>query len=295
MKILDFGSLNYDYVYGVEHMVAPGETISSLDMEIFCGGKGLNQAIAAARAGAEVFMAGMVGKDGQLFMDICKENGIDSSLIRQVPGKSGHAIIQLDPNGQNSILLYGGSNRQMTKEYVDKVLNNFEKGDLLLLQNEINLLSYIIDKAHEKGMRILLNPSPYDEKLAACDLTKVSVFLINEIEGEQMAGEKEPDKILDALTEKYPEAAIMLTLGSKGSVYCCKGKRYKQDIYKVKAVDTTAAGDTFTGYFAASLLKGMPIEKTLKKCAKASAVAVSRKGAADSIPREEEVDDYELL
>lgn len=295
MKILDFGSLNYDYVYGVEHMVAPGETISSLDMEIFCGGKGLNQAIAAARAGAEVFMAGMVGKDGQLFMDICKENGIDSSFIRQVPGKSGHAIIQLDPNGQNSILLYGGSNRQMTKEYVDEVLNNFEKGDLLLLQNEINLLSYIIDKAYEKGMRILLNPSPYDEKLAACDLTKVSVFLINEIEGEQMAGEKEPDKILDALTEKYPEAAIMLTLGSKGSVYCCKGKRYKQDIYKVKAVDTTAAGDTFTGYFAASLLKGMPIEETLKKCAKASAVAVSRKGAADSIPREEEVDGYELL
>ena len=149
IKILDFGSLNYDYVYGVEHMVAPGETISSLDMEIFCGGKGLNQAIAAARAGAEVFMAGMVGKDGQLFMDICKENGIDSSFIRQVPGKSGHAIIQLDQNGQNSILLYGGSNRQMTKEYVDEVLNNFEKGDLLLLQNEINLLSYIIDKAYE--------------------------------------------------------------------------------------------------------------------------------------------------
>ena len=276
IKILDFGSLNYDYVYGVEHMVAPGETISSLDMEIFCGGKG--------------FMAGMVGKDGQLFMDICKENGIDSSFIRQVPGKSGHAIIQLDQNGQNSILLYGGSNRQMTKEYVDEVLNNFEKGDLLLLQNEINLLSYIIDKAYEKGMRILLNPSPYDEKLAACDLTKVSVFLINEIEGEQ-----EPDKILDALTEKYPEAEIMLTLGSKGSVYCRMGERYKQDIYKVKAVDTTAAGDTFTGYFAASLLKGMPIEETLKKCAKASAVAVSRKGAADSIPREEEVDGYELL
>ena len=295
IKILDFGSLNYDYVYGVEHMVAPGETISSLDMEIFCGGKGLNQAIAAARAGAEVFMAGMVGKDGQLFMDICKENGIDSSFIRQVPGKSGHAIIQLDQNGQISILLYGGSNRQMTKEYVDEVLNNFEKGDLLLLQNEINLLSYIIDKAYEKGMRILLNPSPYDEKLAACDLTKVSVFLINEIEGEQMAGEKEPDKILDALTEKYPEAEIMLTLGSKGSVYCRMGERYKQDIYKVKAVDTTAAGDTFTGYFAASLLKGMPIEETLKKCAKASAVAVSRKGAADSIPREEEVDGYELL
>lgn len=295
MKILDFGSLNYDYVYGVEHVVVPGETISSRDMEIFCGGKGLNQAIAAARAGAEVHMAGMVGEDGQLFMDICKENGIDVSYLKQVPGKSGHAIIQLDKNGQNSILLYGGSNRKMTKEYVDEVLTGFSKGDLLLLQNEINMLDYIIDKAYEKGMRILLNPSPYDEKLAACDLTKISVFLINEIEGEQITKEKEPEKMLDVLEEKYPGAGIMLTLGSKGSVYAKKGKRYRQDIFKVKAVDTTAAGDTFTGYFAASVLKGMPMEEILRKCAKASAIAVSKKGASDSIPKEEEVDGYELL
>lgn len=295
MKILDFGSLNYDYVYGVEHVVVPGETISSRDMEIFCGGKGLNQAIAAARAGAEVHMAGMVGEDGQLFMDICKENGIDVSYLKQVPGKSGHAIIQLDKNGQNSILLYGGSNRKMTKEYVDEVLTGFSKGDLLLLQNEINMLDYIIDKAYEKGMRILLNPSPYDEKLAACDLTKISVFLINEIEGEQITKEKKPEKMLDVLEEKYPGAGIMLTLGSKGSVYANKGKRYRQDIFKVKAVDTTAAGDTFTGYFAASVLKGMPMEEILRKCAKASAIAVSKKGASDSIPKEEEVDGYELL
>ncbi len=295
MKILDFGSLNYDYVYGVEHVVVPGETISSRDMEIFCGGKGLNQAIAAARAGAEVHMAGMVGEDGQLFMDICKENGIDVSYLKQVPGKSGHAIIQLDKNGQNSILLYGGSNRKITKEYVDEVLTGFSKGDLLLLQNEINMLDYIIDKAYEKGMRILLNPSPYDEKLAACDLSKISVFLINEIEGEQITKEKEPEKMLDVLEEKYPGAGIMLTLGSKGSVYANKGKRYRQDIFKVKAVDTTAAGDTFTGYFAASVLKGMPMEEILRKCAKASAIAVSKKGASDSIPKEEEVDGYELL
>lgn len=295
MKILDFGSLNYDYVYGVEHVVVPGETISSRDMEIFCGGKGLNQAIAAARAGAEVHMAGMVGEDGQLFMDICKENGIDVSYLKRVPGKSGHAIIQLDKNGQNSILLYGGSNRKMTKEYVDEVLTGFSKGDLLLLQNEINMLDYIIDKAYEKGMCILLNPSPYDEKLAACDLTKISVFLINEIEGEQITKEKEPEKMLDVLEEKYPGAGIMLTLGSKGSVYANKGKRYRQDIFKVKAVDTTAAGDTFTGYFAASVLKGMPMEEILRKCAKASAIAVSKKGASDSIPKEEEVDGYELL
>lgn len=259
------------------------------------GGKGLNQAIAAARAGAEVHMAGMVGEDGQLFMDICKENGIDVSYLKQVPGKSGHAIIQLDKNGQNSILLYGGSNRKMTKEYVDEVLTGFSKGDLLLLQNEINMLDYIIDKAYEKGMRILLNPSPYDEKLAACDLTKISVFLINEIEGEQITKEKKPEKMLDVLEEKYPGAGIMLTLGSKGSVYANKGKRYRQDIFKVKAVDTTAAGDTFTGYFAASVLKGMPMEEILRKCAKASAIAVSKKGASDSIPKEEEVDGYELL
>ncbi|NBH24922.1 ribokinase [Lachnospiraceae bacterium] len=292
MRILDFGSLNYDYVYGVDHVAVAGETISSYNMEVFCGGKGLNQAIAAARAGAEVYMAGLVGEDGQLLMDICKRNGVDSSFIRKVPGISGHAIIQVDKEGQNSILLYGGSNQQMTREYIDDVLGQFGCGDILLIQNEINLLDYIIDKASENGMRIYLNPSPYNEKIKSCDLSKISVLLINEIEGGQISGERDYDKMLDVMQEKYPETDLMLTLGEKGAVYCCRGKRYRQDIYKVKAVDTTAAGDTFTGYFAALMQEKIPVQEVLAMCAGAAAIAVSRKGAANSIPIRDEVNKF---
>ena len=193
MKVLNFGSLNYDYVYEVDHAVMPGETIDSTKMEVFCGGKGLNQSIALARAGVPVYHAGQVGEDGQMFLDICAQSKVDTSYIRQSSGKSGHTIIQLDKNGQNCILLYGGSNRGITKDLVDEVLGHFEKEDIILLQNEINQIGYIIDRASQKGMQIVLNPSPYNANLDDCDLSKVSVFLLNEIEGEQISGEREPD------------------------------------------------------------------------------------------------------
>lgn len=289
MKVLNFGSLNYDYVYKVDHAVLPGETLSSSGMDTFLGGKGLNQSISLARAGVPVFHAGMVGEDGQQFLDTCKKSNVDTRFIRQIPGKSGHTIIQLDKNAQNCILLFGGSNRSITKEFVDEVLSHFEKGDILLLQNEVNELDYIIDKAYETGMQIALNPSPFDSALDACDLTKISVFLLNEIEGGQISGETEPDKILDAMMEKFPEAKVVLTLGSDGAVYRDKTQTCRQEIYKVKAVDTTAAGDTFTGYFIASMLENMPVQEALKMCARASSITVSRMGATDSIPTMEEV------
>ncbi len=289
MKVLNFGSLNYDYVYKVDHAVLPGETLSSFGMETFLGGKGLNQSISLARAGVPVYHAGMIGEDGQQFLDTCRKSNVDTTFIRQIPGKSGHTIIQLDKNAQNCILLFGGSNRSITKEFVDEVLANFEKGDILLLQNEVNELDYIIDKAYERGMQIALNPSPLDSALDACDLTKISVFLLNEIEGGQISGEKEPDKILDVMMNKFPEAKVVLTLGSDGAVYRDKTQTCRQEIYKVQAVDTTAAGDTFTGYFIASMLENMPVQEALKMCARASSITVSRMGATDSIPTMEEV------
>lgn len=289
MKVLNFGSLNYDYVYSVDHAVTPGETLDSFGMETFLGGKGLNQSISLARAGVPVYHAGQVGEEGQLFLDACKESGIDTTFVKMIPGKSGHAIIQVDKNAQNCILLYGGSNRKITREFVDEVFSHFEEGDILLLQNEINELDYIIDKAYEIGMQIALNPSPFDAALDKCDLGKISIFLLNEIEGRQISGESEPDKILDVMLEKYPEARVVLTLGSDGAVYRDKKQSCKQGIFKVKAVDTTAAGDTFTGYFIASLLADMPIPEALRMCAKASSITVSRNGATDSIPTMEEV------
>ena len=292
MKILNFGSLNIDYVYRVAHILQPGETLKAGEMEVFPGGKGLNQSIAAARAGAEVYHAGMVGADdGGFLLDVCRENHVNTDYIRTAEGKSGHTIIQVDDNAQNSILLYGGGNRKITEDFIREVLAGFGKGDILVLQNEINLLDVVIDMAYEKGMKIVLNPSPFDEGLDGCDLSKVSVFLVNEIEAGLLAGENGEDgaKLVDKILKKYPEAQAVVTMGAQGAFYGQGSFRHFQRSFPVKAVDTTAAGDTFTGYFVYGMMKGEAIEVIMERAAMAAAVAVSRKGAVPSIPKREEI------
>lgn len=289
MKVLNFGSLNLDYVYQVDHIMLPGETQACTARNTFCGGKGLNQSIALARAGIPVYHAGMIGEGGEELLKTCQENGVHTDFIRKIAGPSGHTMIQVDKNGQNCILLYGGANRRITREFVDEVLDHFEVGDMILLQNEVNELDYIIDKAYEKGMMIVLNPSPYDSALAYCDLSKVRLFLVNEIEGCQITGAKEPEESLAKMKVLYPKAKMVLTLGGDGSVYQDETGIYHQGIFKVRTVDTTAAGDTFTGYFISSIINQIPVQQGLKLAAKASAIAVSRSGAATSIPLLEEV------
>ena len=290
MKVLSFGSLNIDSVYKVDHIVTPGETQLSFEINENCGGKGLNQSIALARAGAEVYHAGMVGNDGDILIKKCLENGVNAEFIKKTKGRSGHTIIQVDKKGNNSIILCGGANRCMTEEFIDEVLSHFEIGDFLILQNEINLLDKIIDKAYEHRLQIVLNPSPFDDALFKCDMSKISYFILNEIEGRQMTGKTAPEEILKEILLNYPESKTVLTLGEKGSVYKDKNDFYHQDIFKVKAVDTTAAGDTFTGYFIASLIKGLNIKECLSLAAKASSIAVTRNGALDSIPTLDEIE-----
>ena len=291
MKVLNMGSMNLDYVYSVDHIIQPGETEATGSRNIFLGGKGINQSCALAKAGVEVYHAGMIGADGQAFLDACKEYGIHSDYIRTVDGPSGHTIIQVDKDAQNSILLFGGANQRFTEEYIDEVLSNFEASDLLLLQNEINLLSYIVDSAYEKGMTIALNPSPFNEKMDTVDMSKISIFLLNEVEGFQITGCTEPDAIIEKLLNTYPHARVVLTLGKDGAMYADAQQRYTQPVFPVKAVDTTAAGDTFTGYFLAGLTEGMPIPETLEMSAKAASIAVSREGAVPSIPYRSELED----
>ena len=289
MKVLNFGSLNIDYVYSVDHILKEGETISSKKLEEFPGGKGLNQSIALARAGVPVYHAGAVGPEGEKLVKLCEENGVRTEFIQRVDMKNGHTMIQVDKNGQNSILLFGGSNQAQTEGHIDQVLEHFGEGDMIVLQNEINLVDKIIEKAYAKGMTIILNPSPFDEKLDACDMKKVSWFLLNEVEAEQMTGEQDIARMPDALLKRYPDAKFVLTLGGNGSVYKDARSEYHQDIFKVKAVDTTAAGDTFTGYFLASVIEGKSIPEALKIASYASSIAVSRSGASSSIPRREEI------
>ena len=291
MSILNIGSMNLDYVYQVDHIVQPGETISTSGMNVFLGGKGINQSIAIAKAGAEVYHGGLIGEDGQAFIEACHEYGVHDEFIRQIPGKTGHTIIQIDKAAQNCILLYGGANQMLEESYIDEVLSHFQEGDILLLQNEVNNIAYIVEKAFEKGMEIALNPSPFNEKLDDVDLEKINIFLLNEIEGGQITGKVDPEEILSEMCRRFPKARIVLTLGKDGAIYAQQEKKYYQPIFSVKAVDTTAAGDTFTGYFLAGLVEGMEIEDILRMSAKASSIAVTREGAVPSIPYRREVEE----
>lgn len=292
MKVLNYGSLNYDYVYKVDHMVQLGETLSSTDMEIHLGGKGLNQSVALAKAGVQVCHAGMVGEDGERLIDFCKGQGVHTAFISSHEGKSGHAIIQVNSQGENCILLYSGSNFKNTEAKIEEVLSHFGEGDILLLQNEINLLKPIIDKAFERKLRIVLNPSPFNDALSACDLQKVSLFLLNEVEGKQLTGETEAESIMACMRRLYPRAEVVLTLGKKGSIYAGEQGRYACESFPVKAVDTTAAGDTFTGYYIASIIKGKSIMESLRSASAAAGIAVTKKGASPSIPLESEVENF---
>lgn len=290
MRILNFGSMNIDYVYSVDHIVKPGETISSTKLELFCGGKGLNQSIALARAGASVCHAGMIGSDGDMLLRACEENSVDTHYIQRTPERSGHAIIQVDRSGENSIVLFGGANQAIEKQYVDDVLNDFGEGDYLLVQNELNMVDYIIGKAYKRRMKVVLNPSPYNETIKQWDLHKVSLFLINEIEGSQITGNSNPDEILQSMLRQYPDAAVVLTLGKNGAVFQEGDIVLKQYPFETSVVDTTAAGDTFTGYYLASIMRGTPQLEALRMASYAASLTVSKKGASSSIPYRQEVE-----
>lgn len=289
MKILNFGSLNMDFVYSLDHIVSPGETLTSHGFDTFPGGKGLNQSIAAARAGTKIFHAGCIGTEGDLLKDILKKSGADISYIKKAECKNGHAIIQVDAAGQNSIFVFPGANEAISKEYVDRVLKDFEKGDIILLQNEISNVDYITDLAYNKEMCIIFNPSPYNEKIDKIDFNKLSYIILNEVEAKEVSGEADPRESIEYILKKYPNLKVLMTLGSKGCVYADKDIRVRQSAFEVDTVDTTAAGDTFTGYFVAELAKGTRIEETLKIASAASAVAVAKEGAEPSIPHRGEV------
>lgn len=298
MKVLCFGSLNIDYTYKVPHFVKKGETLASERLQVFGGGKGLNQSVALAKEGTEVYHAGSIGQDGMFLLDMLKDAGANTDFVKILDTvRTGNAIIQNDKSGDNCIILYGGANQAITREQVDEVMSHFESGDYLVLQNEINELGYIVEKAHEKGMIIVLNPSPMNEKILALPLDVINYFILNEVEAAQILGKEDKgeeswEQIADDLLKKFPQATIVLTMGSEGSVFKNQKETVCQSIYKVQAVDTTAAGDTFSGYFIGGILGGLSAKEAMDQASKASAIAVTRKGAAPSIPLLAEVQNY---
>ena len=298
MKVLCFGSLNIDYTYKVDHFVKKGETLSSESLKVFSGGKGLNQSIALAKAGADIWHAGAIGSDGIFLVKELEKAGVNTEYITVLENvRTGNAIIQNDKEGDNCIILYGGANQAITKEQVNSVLEHFHSGDFLVLQNEINELPYIMGQAHKKEMKIVLNPSPMNDRIFELPLAYVNYFVLNEIEAGQLLNMEikegfDGKELSKKLLERFPEAAIVLTLGSDGSVYLDKQNRVCQSAFRVKTVDTTAAGDTFTGFFIGGILKKFSVGDAMEMASKAAAIAVSRAGADPSIPLWKEAESF---
>lgn len=290
MKKLVLGSLNIDHTYHVTDFVQPKQTIQSISYKKNCGGKGFNQAVAFARAGAKLHFAGIIGSDGQMLRDAMEREGIDTSLLHESRTENGHALIQVNESGENCIIVVGGANAEVNEDYITAVLQNFSAGDLLVLQNEVPCSWLAVREAKRKGMIVSFNPSPIDDELYQVDFHGVDYLFINEVEGYAITKETEPKKILHALHEQYPLINVVLTLGENGAYFLQKdGNLYYCAAKKCNVVDTTAAGDTFTGYFLEEYLKSADAEKALMWAAAASAITVSRAGAVQSIPYSSEV------
>ncbi|MCC7145896.1 MAG: ribokinase [Phycisphaeraceae bacterium] len=304
MGILNFGSLNIDAVYRVPHIVGPGETLGSVSFATFAGGKGANQSMALARAGATVAHGGKVGPDGRWLKEKLRTAGVNVKHLLEVNEPNGQAIIQVDDRGQNSIILFAGTNKQITREQIDRTLVDFGRDDWLLLQNEINEVTYLMEKGQARGMKICFNPAPFDDQVLGYPLDLVSLLILNETEAKGLVGEAhlscdaKNHQLAQRVRSKFPRARIVLTCGEKGAIYChtmdfAPGPDW---IYApaaaVTAADTTGAGDTFIGYFLAMLADGKTPQEALGIAQKAAAICVTRPGAMDSIPTRREVDEF---
>ncbi|MGD9723735.1 MAG: ribokinase [Pirellulales bacterium] len=285
MAIINLGSLNLDRVFRVPHIVAPGETIAAHSLVTFAGGKGANQSVAMARAGAHVKHVGKVGTDGAWLVEKLSAEGIDTSGIAECPQPTGQAIIQVDAAGENCIVLLGGANRALTEPDVDRALAGTAPGSWLLLQNETSAVPYAIRRGHELGLRVAFNPAPFDETVREYPLELVHLLCVNHSEGAALAGEQSPEQIVTVLAQRLPGAEILLSLGAQGVRYQGPVGSLVEPAPTVTAVDTTAAGDTLLGYFLACHDRGLGPRESLRLACHAAALCVARAGAMDSIPR----------
>jgi ribokinase len=288
-RVLNLGSINIDHVYRLDHFVRPGESLASTGYRRFPGGKGLNQSIALARAGAAVHHAGRIGRDGTWLKDRLAAEGVDVTEVHVVAEPTGHAIIQVDRQGENAIVLFGGANRGFTRNAPGRILARFGQGDWFLTQNEVNGVPAFLNGARAAGMKVAFNPAPVTAEVPAYPLADVDLFVLNETEAEALTGAVAPGRVRETMRKRYPAAATVLTLGAGGACYFDAETDLHCPAEEVQAIDTTAAGDTFIGFFLAELLATGDPERALAAGCRAAAVCVTRPGAADSIPSREQL------
>ena len=289
-KIINFGSINIDHVYRVPHLVKPGETLSSLDLVTGLGGKGANQSVAIARAGVSVAHVGRVFKGDRWAVELLASTGVDTDNIALIEGASGHAIIQVDDQGENAIVLHGGANQSFSIADIESALNHNQQARYLLMQNETNLLAEAFELAQAKGIKIVLNPAPMTDNIKDLPLAKLDTLIVNQGEAEALCGAADIDQMTQQMAALAPQTRVVVTLGGDGAMLLANGEVTHMNSPSVDVVDTTGAGDTFVGYFLAGVAEGMNDHDALQRACLAGSIAVTRQGAITAIPDRSEVD-----
>jgi ribokinase len=289
VKVLNLGSLNIDHVYRLPRFPRPGETLASGGYERFAGGKGFNQSVALANAGAQVVHAGKIGEDGAWLREALRSYGVDTGFVERSETPTGHALIEVLPDGENAIVLFPGANQTIGAEDITRYITLASSNDILLTQNETSGVGEMIREAQRRKMRIVFNPAPLDDRVHGYPLDAVTHAVLNETEAQALVGAAKPDAAMKKLKVVFPNAAIVLTLGEDGVKYADRENEISVPAVKVDAVDSTAAGDTFIGFFIAGLIRNDPVQRCLRSACKAAALCVTRRGAAQSIPKGVEV------
>ncbi|MFT8459531.1 MAG: ribokinase [Liquorilactobacillus ghanensis] len=299
-RVTILGSLNIDTTLKIEHFPLPGETVEAISKSSTAGGKGANQAVAAARLGAKTYFIGCVGQDssGKYLTAALAEEGIDTAnILRDSKAGTGTANILLDKSGQNSIVIYGGANRRITAAQIQAAVNQLAASEFLVAQFETSLEMTLkaFTIAHQQGVKTILNPAPA-HKIAPELLQVTDLIVPNEIESCLITGIKITDQdSMEKTAQKFREmgiANLIITLGSRGVYYAIGDKSELVPAFKVRAVDTTAAGDTFIGALAAKLDSDFSnMAAAIKFAQKASSITVQRLGAQAAIPTLTEVEE----
>ncbi|MFC3285343.1 ribokinase [Litchfieldella rifensis] len=285
--LYNFGSINIDHVYRVAHLVRPGETLASSSYRQALGGKGANQSLAMVRAGGRVCHWGRLCNADRWVLDTLSAAGVDTASVELTDDPSGHALIQVDDSGENAIILFPGANHGFDAARIDALIGQASEGDWLLLQNECNALSRAMTRARERGMSIAFNPAPMSDEVRQLPLETCQLLFVNRGEAAALAGldaQSPCEALLDALHRQLPTVEVVLTMGDEGVCYQHGQQRLRLPAHRVEAIDTTAAGDTFIGYFMAARQHGHDVERCLRQASAASALCVQRAGAAPSIP-----------
>lgn len=284
--IWNLGSINIDNFYRVPHLPAPGETLAAQSFGFGLGGKGANMSVAAARGAARISHIGAVGPEGVWTRERLMEYGVDTPHIAVVPTPTGHANIVVDAQGENNIVLFQGANVNLTEAIIGQALTEASPGDYLLMQNETNGQEYAAATAQSLGLRVVYAAAPFDADAIKRLLGRIDLLVLNEVEAAQL--EHATGTSAQALGVKD----VVITLGEKGCKWVSNTQDRPFDAYPAKAVDTTGAGDTFTGYLVAGLDRGMSMEDAIDLALKAGALMVARRGTADVIPDLKEIQDH---